>query len=421
MPNPRRPRVAAIGLDDSQLASIAGLSGTLRPADTLSDYLADYPWTETDVMVSSGLKKPIVETSINLITIGTNDFYWSDWFRGKGGQRREYARTDAGNTERELRVSHACPDLYGTLAAELTRQLGQAGGPPSVISSSRKNRKALVETTSGHPVALRLDFPPRSTAAKGDSSRPMALLLPEVPNLAAWFRAFLVDIHASDPGRVPHAPPRLLRPSAWYTPQEKDLADRISRVKSYIERLTDERDQLRTKLAAEGERADNGIRRILWSDGDELVAASEQVLSDLGFEVRNMDAERSQGEPKREDLRLTLPDRPGWEALAEVKGYTSGTRTNDALQIRKFRERYIAEERRPPELTLWLANPFRTLDPSSRPAPDQNVKEAAANVGAVHVLATDLYRQWRLVAADRLGADTVVQGLVNAARALWTP
>ncbi len=104
-----------------------------------------------------------------------------------------------------------------------------------------------------------------------------------------------------------------------------------------------------------------------------------------------MDAELTEGEPKREDLRLALKDEPGWQAMVEVKGYSSGTKTNDNRQIREHRERYILEEGRLPDLTVWLANPYRRMDPSTRPAPDQNVKDAAVAVDAVHVLATDLY------------------------------
>lgn len=57
MTNPKRPRVAAIGLDDSQVESIEPLCGELRPADSLDTYLYEqkYSWTETDVMVSSDL------------------------------------------------------------------------------------------------------------------------------------------------------------------------------------------------------------------------------------------------------------------------------------------------------------------------------------------------------------------------------
>ena len=421
MTTARRPRVAAIGLDNAQVASIVPLCGELRAAGLLEDYLQDYSWTETDVVVSRALDHDEVGRNVNLMTVGPAFLYWSDSHVHRPSRLRHYARTNTPNTERELAVAPACPDLYKPLAADLSRQLGRATLPPSVLDTSRKAQFALIETTSGNPVALRLVLPPRSTAADGDSSRPLALLLPEISNLAAWFRAFLSELHESDRTRVPQAPPRLTQPSDWYTPQEKALADRTSQIKSELERLSDERDQLQTQLAAEGEIADQGIRRILWADGDDLVAAVGQVLTALGLEVRDMDEERSPGEPKREDLRLTRQICHGWEAMVEVKGYTSGTRTNDARQIREHREHYIKEEGRSPDLTIWLANPFRTMDPSSRHAPDQNAEEAAANVGAVHVLALDLYRQWALVAADRLEAETVVQSLANADPGLWTP
>ena len=64
----RRPRVATIGLDDTQVASIASLCGDLRAASLLDDYLENYDWTETDVMMSSGHQEPIVETNANPMT-----------------------------------------------------------------------------------------------------------------------------------------------------------------------------------------------------------------------------------------------------------------------------------------------------------------------------------------------------------------
>ena len=134
-----------------------------------------------------------------------------------------------------------------------------------------------------------------------------------------------------------------------------------------------------------------------------------------------MDAGLEPNEQKYEDLRLTLPHRPDWEAIVEVKGYTKGTRTNDALQLRKHREHYIVDKGRPPDFTIWLANPFRQIDPSSRPAPVRNVGEAAENIGAVHVLATDLYRLWVLVQTGDLIANDVVQDLVDASTGLWSP
>ena len=413
MTKTRRPRVAAIGLDGSKVASIAPLCGELRPAGSLNAYLNSYSWTETDVMVSSGPLGRQVDSSVNLMTIGLTSIYWPDSNVAVG--------TDTQNTERELAVPPACPELYKPLAAELSRQLGQAAEAPTVIDTSLQRETALIETTSGRPIALRLVLPTPSRAAEGKRSRAIAILLPEGSNLVAWFRAFLCELHDSDPIRVPQAPPRLSQPLDWYTPQKKELADRISQIESDFERLSDERDQLQARLAAEGESADRGIRRALWADGDDLIAAVQKALSDLGFKVRDIDAELSQDQQKREDLRLTRQDVPRWQAIVEVKGYPSGTKTNDARQIREHRDHYIREEGRSPDLTVWLSNSYRTIDPSSRPAPDQNVKDAAEAIGAVHVLASDLYRQWALVAAGCLDAETVIQSLVNADPGLWTP
>ena len=348
MTNSRRPRVAAIGLGDPELASIAPLCGDLRSADSLDGYLQNYSWAETDVVVSrASLDGDRAVGSVNLMMIGPVLVYWSDTYfhLHPRGEIPHSARSNTENTERELAVPPGCPDLYKPLAAELSNQLGRAAEPPAVMDTSRQQgRTRLIETTSGKPVALRLVLPAQSVAAGGKTASPIALLLPEASNLVAWFRAFLCELHESDPSRVPQAPPRLNQPSDWYTPQEKALADQISQIESAVERLSTERGRLQDELAAEGERAERGIRRVLWTDSDDLVAAVRDILADLGFVVRDMDAKLKQGKPKREDLRLTRQGVPGWEAIVEVKGYTSGTRTNDARQIREHRDRYFTEE-----------------------------------------------------------------------------
>ena len=415
MTNNNRPRVAAIGLNHPQISSIETLCGDLRPAESLPSYLNDYSWTETDVMVLKAPHRLEVDSNANLMTIGlTNVIWWHE-------EQRYYAHRRAGNRERELTVSAACPDLYRPLATQLTKQLNLAVEPPAVIATSREDKVPLVETTSGHPVALRLLLSDRPDDANGGQANATTLLIPETPNLVAWFRAFLADLNESDPGRVPQAPPRLSEPSDWYTPKERALASRISDIDCDLQRLSDERDQLEAELTAAGEEADGHKRRALWADGRELVAAAQDILSELGFVVRDMDAELSEGEPRREDLRLTLSNVPAWEAIVEVKGYPSGTKTNDARQIREHRDLYITEEGRTPDLTIWLANPFRRMDPSSRPGLDPSVSDSAKNVGAVHMLASDLYRQWALVATDRLDSETVIQSLRTADPGLWIP
>lgn len=420
----KRPRVAAIGLDSAQVESIGPLCGELRKADSLTEYLLNYSWTETDIVVSGAFSGDRVVGGVHLLTIGPIHFVCRQYDSVGHIWRKGSVVVTPDNTEREVRVPSACPAVYKPLADDLSRQLGRAEDPPPVAKPwwhSDEGLAALVETTSGLPVACRLVLEPRPGTEGGGGTSSIALLLPKVADLSPWFGAFLSDVHETDPVRVPQSPPRLKNPSDWYTPEERKLAKRIAAVADEIERLEEEREHLETKLAAEGETADAGKRQALWAHGDNLVEAVNEILTDLAFRVQDMDVGLKQGEPKREDLRLTLGDRPDWEAIVEVDGYTSGTRTNDSRQLREHRDRYVSDKGQVPELTLWIANPYRAMDPSSRPDPDGNVGNAAANIGAVYVLASDLYLQWAHVATGELEASEVVQRLVSADPGLWSP
>ena len=414
----KRPRVAAIGLDESQIESIAALCGTLRPAGSLEGYLNRYNWTETDITIlGDGLDRGTVRG--NVLTIEPSGFTWT----GHDSSPRPISRSleiHDNNTEREMRIPEACPKRYSHLAAGLARRLGSAENPPQTLASWMFPKESvLVETTSGLSVAMRCVLEEKPETPKGWIA--LALILPKEVDLSAWFRAFLADIHELDPTRVPQAPPRLGNPSDWYTPEERALAKRIAEISDEVERLVAERERIEGDLNAASEEADAGIRRCIWADGDDLVASVGDILEKLGFVVRHMDAGLQQGKPKREDLRFTLADRPEWEAIAEVKGYPKSTKTNDSRQIREQRERYIGKKKSPPDLTLWIVNTHRAMDSSSRPAPDSNVGEAADNIGAVHVLTTDLYRLWALVAAGSLKKTQAVQQLIDAAPGLWSP
>ena len=90
-------------------------------------------------------------------------------------------------------------------------------------------------------------------------------------------------------------------------------------------------------------------------------------------------------------------------------------------RLMKHRLRYAAEKATNPDLTLWIANPHRNVDPSCRPAPDKNVRDTAALIETVHVSAADLYRQWALVANGSLEASDVVQRLMSSPPGLWEP
>ena len=416
----RRPRVAAIGLDEAQKASIAHLCGTLRTAGSVPDYLQRDNWSETDITV--------VATSYNpqgsairghMLTIGTRVARWTGYGGILYGSRS--VALNSRNTEHELSVSSTCPERYQHLASDLARQLRcLEDAPRTFVVEPAESDRALVNTTSGYPVVLRCLF---DLSRAGSAPKPaVALAIPEEADLASWFRAFLADVHELDPTRVPQPPTRLTNPSTWYTPEERSLARQIATTQKDIDQLQEARRRLEAQLTAAGERADAGRRRCLWADGDDLVDAVGDILEEIGFSVRNMDSEIQPGEPKHEDLRLTIADSSGWEAIVEVKGYPAGTKTNDARQIRVFRELYIEDKGRAPDMTLWIANTYKSVeDPSSRPQPSNDVKQQSALVGAVHVLAADLYKLWVLVQEGRLEQSQAVQCLIDTPPGLWLP
>ena len=419
----RRPRVAEIGLSAEQCESISHLCGTPRSAESLEKYNERFNLVETDVMVAGTNYYAQIDRDVpHLLAIQPGMFRWP--LGSRADSSLGHVSTDRSNTERELTVPASCPDRYKTLAAELSKGLSRASDPPPTIQfriALTAPVAVLVQTTSGRPVALRLTLSHGLSADSGEGPDPVALVLPSAADLAPWFGLFLADIHEIDPARVPQPPPRIANPSDWSTPQEAAISHQISAIEHEIAGLRKKQENLESELVAERERADRGIRRAVFADGADLVEAVTEILSDLGFTVDDLDAGLEQGEPKREDLRLTLEGRHGWEAVAEVKGYTGGTKTNDSDQVRRHRERFIAEHGRDPALTLWIANPYRFGDPSTRPSTDDHVRERAEAVGAVHVLSTDLYRQWVLVKTNRLNARDVVDRLVGASPGLWVP
>lgn len=270
----KRPRVAAISLDDAQVESIRSLCGTLEARNRWNEYLSQHETTETDIAVST--RPP-------------------------------------------------CDDV----------------GPK------------------------------------------ILLILPPVDNLVGWFHAFLRDVHSNDDAAVPQRPLRLADPTEWYTPDERDTARSIQKIDAKVEKLQQDRDEFKAELEALGHQADQGIRRAVLEDGNELVDAVQRILEDLGLRVTNMDDRTPKGEAKNEDLRLTHPEKAGWEAIAEIKGYTGGTKTNEAEQVRRHREQYILDHNRAPNLTLWITNAHKSIDPSARPLPDSNVDDKAKIAGAI--------------------------------------
>lgn len=421
---PNRPRVALIGFEADEDDALGALCGDPRAAWTWSDYCEVYSVNETDLAVARGWDVKERGVPCHLMAISPVSLGKSSVKRTSGSAIQVSSLTTRwDNTERELSVPEQCPARYKELATELARNLASLENAPPTLSRRAEftDAQVLVQTTSGQAVALRAEVTREKSPMREEGPVRVVLVLPDDVEPVPWFRAFLADVHEMDRESVPHPPPRLASPEDWFTPDERRVAERLQAITAERDQLAQEEKDLNAELATQAENADAGPRLAIWEDGDELVSAVEDILRQFGFDVRNMDSETPDGAPKREDLRLTHPDLEDWEALVEVKGYSGGTRTKDAQQIQRYRMEYAKEQSRDPDLTLWIANPHRHSDPSARPGPDGNVRTQSENIDTVHVLTTDLYRLWSMVADDQLDSANVVRELSAAAPGIWEP
>jgi len=154
-----------------------------------------------------------------------------------------------------------------------------------------------------------------------------------------WVAAALADWTHLDAEKFP-ASPQWQDRQEWQTPAEIDLASKIQAMRDKYKAVLDELAQEELNLGAEMERmvaeANATARRLLTAQGDELVDEVQAAFEELGFTVRNVDKEIANPGDRREDLRITDPDRAAWIAIVEVRGYKRGAQVNDLLRISRF-------------------------------------------------------------------------------------
>ena len=95
-------------------------------------------------------------------------------------------------------------------------------------------------------------------------------------------------------------------------------------------------------LVAARHDAELGPRRLVTSQGDDLVSEVAMVLARLGFLVHDSDSAAVPGD-KLEDLQVRLPDNEDDVALVEVRSYTGGAQLRDLLRINRFVTRFVAK------------------------------------------------------------------------------
>lgn len=260
---------------------------------------------------------------------------------------------------------------------------------------------------------------------RGDGG--LQLALPEsTQRPAEWLRHFLDLVAEIDPDTVP--------PETEWKTSERWASPKVSRHVRDLKALKDEREaafsEFRAREAALTEdlkiaakEADEGPGRLLTADGDGLTAAVLEALTDLGFNVRDMDDHHDEKTgAKLEDLRIDDPSRPGWHCLAEVKGYGKGAKVNDVSQITGRPYAAYTKETGDFPSTVWhVVNAWRGTPPSTRPVAIPNVDDLQPLTNAAGALidTRDLFEAWRDVQTGKADGDAVRTSL-RSALTRWT-
>ncbi|WP_157184827.1 hypothetical protein [Nocardia niigatensis] len=154
-------------------------------------------------------------------------------------------------------------------------------------------------------------------------------------------------------------------------------------------------------------------RRLLTDNDDSLVEAVMYALRKFGFVVVDLDKQLSEGEPRMGDLSVSDED---WTAIAEVKGYTKGAKSNDLLTVGRHRRVY--EKKHGDVQRMWyVANPFRLDSPDGRPkildGADEHIADFAHDDGSV-IDTRDLFDLLKRVDTGDLTPESAREALKEA-------
>jgi hypothetical protein len=197
--------------------------------------------------------------------------------------------------------------------------------------------------------------------------------LPRGCNRIAWARLALECWSERYPDRFPPRGADWESSEIWKTTEEVDAERRLADLREERARAIDAFDQgERAALEFLGElRKDKDLRerRLFMAQGRPLVDAVIDALSELGFDVSDMDKTAQPGD-LLEDLRvLPGPDlaKSAWAAVVEVRGYKGGAKIGDLMRLQRFAQRYEAEQKRSPSACWYVVNQFIGADPAERP------------------------------------------------------
>jgi hypothetical protein len=211
----------------------------------------------------------------------------------------------------------------------------------------------------------------------------------------------------------------------WMLSDEEDLAAKIDNLTIEKRKLYTEYNQqiatLQEVLLEKSAAANKGLRRLITSQGDDLVDEVSSVFKALGFIVTKMDVLIPEGSPKLEDLRIDDPDTKDWQAIVEVRGYSkSGGRTDDLARLARFARYYEKETGKNPQKRIYVVNGQIDLPPSQRQSPlisaPEDVSEFAEQDGII-IWSLDLFQA---IKALKNNDPSSIRKAIVSAKGRWS-
>jgi hypothetical protein len=371
------PRALIVGFDDATTEALSRLFAHARTYESGDAVRSE----EYDVLVTNGSERH-VPSHFDVVTFGQhfgaadakahNDEPLAVLFEGVTHAREFKIASGlhpdlAALVERVLLPKVQASDVNPVLSTHPIDRFAGLGGYTPVRYESLDPDEAWVK-----PFLCTTEPRVLAAAITRTGGRSEAWCLPEELNddPVPWVKAAVRVWHERNPTRFPHDPgwPSDRR---WMTRDETRLLDAIDTLEversSYVTESEERERALRDELRVAQDAAESGARRLLTAQGDDLVAAVITALERLGFDVEDRDKLVQPGEPRLEDLRVTVPgDDPDWVALVEVKGRSGGAAVGDLLKLGRFVENFIEAEGRRPSRRWYVVNQFIGLDPVSR-------------------------------------------------------
>ena len=227
-------------------------------------------------------------------------------------------------------------------------------------------------------------------------------------SIVSWVELICTHWAKLDPVRFPNFGDWTKTPE-WMTNEEITLSAEINKLVSDLENLKTEYENrisnLESELVHSSLLVNNGKRKLITGQGNELLEAVAQSFEELGYSVTIVDEELADDAPKREDLRIHDPNVKNWEAIVEVRGHMkSSGQTSDLNRLPRFAKLYRKETGKEPDKLIYVVNgQIELSSPQQRQKPFASAPDDVKTFGELEGLVIwtlDLFKLLKLVKTE---------------------